>query len=366
MNLFLKSSLKKYNSQKLINGSFSLSIITLLLFNPITETEALSLQDNEELKWQTIFLASNPACSNYDYQMLNKYSAITEKYLQLYNLENLEYDHHCFSSKDYFSKYQQPADLDLVIIILDSNLGENFLHNQKIGGLYTHSGIDRTQNNVIVICDCSNFEYSDPVWILSHELSHFVLYYLGYDSDIVEDLVHSQDSKYDQCREKYVDSCIQIRTKLKLDNYAYSVNVMPIYEQAENQEVVNDLSDTVLELAKNNTKNWINGNITDNDYVNSLEAVTEYLLSYTNNETEVLFTEEPNDPYKITWEEINSENVYDKEDEFLFQLIQSYIKEEKFKTQEVNIGLPVWFNETASNWITGTITNELLLNTKVD
>jgi len=372
MKFLLKFSLKNLEIPNLVKGAFSLAIITLLLFNPITETEALSQQGNKELKWQAIFLASTPACSNYDYQMLNKYYTITEKYLQMYNLENLAYDNRCFSYNDYFSEYQRPSDLDVVIIILDSSLGENFLHNQKIGGLYTHSGIDRTQNNVIVICDCSNFEYSDPVWILSHELSHFVLYYLGYDFDIVEDLVHSQDKKYDQCREKYVDSCNQVGIKLKLDYYAYSVNVMPIYEQAENQEVVNDLPDTVLELAKNNTKNWIEGKIKDNDYVNSLEVLTQYLPPSSDNETEVLFTEEPNEPYKITWKEINSEHVDDKEDEFLFKVIQSYIKEEKFNTQEPIIGLPVWFNITATSWINGTITNdefltdlELLLNAVV-
>ena len=357
MKFLLKFSLKNLEIPNLVKGAFSLAIMTLLLFNPITETEALSQQGNEELKWQAIFLASTPACSNYDYQMLNKYSIITEKYLQMYTLENLAYDNRCFSFNDYFSEYQRPSDLDVVIIILDSYLGENFLHDQNIGGFYAHSGLDRTQNNVIVICDCPNFEYSDPVWILSHELSHFVLYYLGYDFEIVDDLVHSEDKKYDQCREKYVDSCKQVGTKLELDYYAYSVNVMTIYEQAENQEVANDLPDIVLELAKNNTKNWIDGKIKDNDYVNSLGVVTEYLPPSSNNDTEVLFTEEPNEPHKITWEEINSENVDDKQNEFLFQVIQSYIKEEKFNAQEPIIGLPVWFNETATSWINGTITN---------
>jgi len=69
-----------------------------------------------------------------------------------------------------------------------------------MGGLFTHSGPDRSINNAIIICDCPNFNYSDPVWILTHELSHFVLYFLEYDMYVIEDFVHEYDEKFDQCR----------------------------------------------------------------------------------------------------------------------------------------------------------------------
>ena len=85
----------------------------------------------------------------------------------------------------------------MLIIVLDSNLGQEELHKRKMGGLYTHAGTDKFQNHEIIICDCPNFYYSDPVWILTHELSHFILYYLEYDYSIIESLVHSYDEKYE-------------------------------------------------------------------------------------------------------------------------------------------------------------------------
>ena len=62
-----------------------------------------------------------------------------------------------------------------------------------MGGLYSHTGSDRSFNHVIMICDCSTFYYSEPVWILSHELSHFVMYYRNYEMSVIEDLIHSND-----------------------------------------------------------------------------------------------------------------------------------------------------------------------------
>src|SRR3989304_5866367 len=74
------------------------------------------------------------------------------------------------------------------------------IRSVKLGGLYAHSGLDKNLNHVIIVCDCSNFYYSDPAWTLSHELSHFVLYSLNYNSEVIETLVHRYDNTYDKCR----------------------------------------------------------------------------------------------------------------------------------------------------------------------
>lgn len=362
---FLSKSIHKKNLEfsTSFKGTFlaCLAIMTLLLFNPFITTESFAQEDNEELKWQTIFIANSPACSNYDYQMLNKYSEIAEGYLNKYNIRNSAYGSQCFSYTKFLTEYQSLTDLELVLIIFDRDLGENILHNQKMGGMYTHKGIDRTQNNLILFCDCPNFYYSDPVWILSHELSHFALHYLGYDSTIVEDLVHSKDKKYDECRKNYDDSCKSVIMKLRLDSMAYSFTVMPIYQDAKNQKIETNLPDSIIELVKLITSFWSEGKITDDDLTYILETVSTYIPPSTNDRTDVQFTDEPLEPDRITWEEINSDEIDSTPNVFLLQILENFTKEEKYDSQEPTLGFPSWFNETANGWVNGTITNKEFL-----
>jgi len=48
----------------------------------------------------------------------------------------------------------------------------------------------------IEVCECPSFTFNDSVWVLSHELAHFALYYLGYDRDTFAGYVHSAQSRY--------------------------------------------------------------------------------------------------------------------------------------------------------------------------
>ncbi len=183
---------------------------TLLFTSPFVINDAFAIKTTivsnvfynnspSEFKWQMVFISSSPACSNYHYQMLYTYFDFAIEYLKLYAVENIPYDSLCFTEKKYLSNYENPPDLDLLILVYDKDLGEKELHANQMGGIYTHSGSDRTQNHVIIMCDCSNFDYSSPVWILSHELSHFILYYEDFEMTVIESLIHVNDVKYDQC-----------------------------------------------------------------------------------------------------------------------------------------------------------------------
>jgi len=155
----------------------------MLLTAPLLINDSFATHLSKELKWQLVMISSEPACSNYLYQMTNKYHDLSKQYLDLYQIENI------VPEQKYLSEYESPHDLDLIILVYDKNLGERELHSNKMGGLFSHSGIDRTHNHVVIICDCANFYYSNPEWILSHELSHFILYYKDYDMSVIEDLI---------------------------------------------------------------------------------------------------------------------------------------------------------------------------------
>ena len=337
-------------------------LVAVLAVGSFAINDAYATHFSEDTKWQLVYLTDTNVCSSYDYQMTNKYDEITEKYFELYQFDNTKYEPLCMNHFKYDALYEFPQDLDLIVLVYSRNLGEVELNDQKMGGLFTHSGPNRSINNAIIICDCPNFNYSDPVWILTHELSHFILYFLEYDMHVIEDLVHEYDDKYDECRDSYDDSCTSVLAKLRVEQMAYSFSVMPPYEQAigtsklKNNEV--NLSAPLLELGKVVTQWWTIGKITEGDYSNALGLLAVQNQQIQNDNHNVLFKDGPinND---VTWEEVlfadgsteNKVNVMEK--------VREKLKIEDQLYQQTDFtGLPDWFKQTAQWWVDDQITNE--------
>ncbi len=217
------------------------ALIALLLLVPLLVLQSFASTETQ-LEWQLVFVSDKPACANYHYSTTIKYAEITEEYLGMYGVDNLKHPHMCVSDSKYFEKYTMPDSLDLLILVYDRDLGERELHANRMGGFYSHLGEDQLKNHVIIFCDCSNFYFSNPEWILSHELSHFILYYKGYNLDTIENLVHQYDERYDYCMsEIYESSCVNSRIKLKTDSTAYGWSVVPLYSPA-----INNIADPVM------------------------------------------------------------------------------------------------------------------------
>jgi len=336
-------------------------LIAVLAASSFAIDDAFATHFSEDTKWQLVYLTDTNVCSNYDYQMTIKYDEITEKYFGLYQFDNTKYEPLCMNHFKYDAVYEIPQDLDLIVLVYSRNLGQVELNDQKMGGLFTHSGPNRSINNAIIICDCPNFNFSDPVWILSHELSHFILYFLEYNMYVIEDFVHEYDEKYDQCRNNYVDSCSTVLTKLRVDNMAYSFSVMPPYQPAvgistlKNNEV--NVSLPLVELGKVVTQWWTVGKITEGDYSNALG-----LLAVQNQEIQqdhnVLFKDGPINK-EVTWKELlfadgSSENKQD-----VMSKVREKLKiEDQIYQQTDFTGLPDWFKQTAQWWVEDKITNE--------
>jgi len=262
---------------------------------------ASAIHQSEEMTWQLIMISSYPACSNYHYQMTDKYQDLTLRYFEAYQFENTSYKPTCMTEKKY-SEYEIPEDVDLVILVYDKNKGRSDLHSNDMGGFYSHVGDEWTNNHTIVFCDCSNFSYSAPSWILTHELSHFVLYYLGYDRSIVEDLVHAMDAESDYCVEvAYGESCKQSR--MQLDTTIHRTAVVPLYEPAIGKSpiplvvVSEKISDNPyrMDMQIEVTQWWLDGKITDDDYAKSLEILLEKMGKITKDTQQSFFSaESPN------------------------------------------------------------------------
>ena len=343
---------------------FMFSAIFLLMTSPFTIDEAYGSHLSVELKWQLVFISSNPACDGYQYQMMSKYTEITELYFENYELENSKYDSLCFPEKKYLQ--ESPLDLDLIILVYDEDLGREELHSQKMGGFYNHVGKDITQNHVIVFCDCSNFYYSDPVWILSHELSHFALTFLEIDLSVVEDLVHINDEKYDQCRDSYDDDCASIVKKLRSDTAAYYYSVMPIYKPALVIDVVQtpeEIPTAVVEISKVITKWWTQGTISDAQYSNALGFMAAGNDLYSNMQSEIMMADHAIDD-EVTWVELLSADTDEEAYDLLSRVPSNFMSNEKrIYGQDEMEGMAFWVKETATWWIEGKITDEEFVET---
>jgi len=352
------------------NNYYSKFKITLLFFAifavfaiPLVSSDAFANHLSEKMKWQLVFISSEPGCANYHYQMANKFHDLTSAYLNEYGIENESYSPKCIPEVKYQQNYEKPNDLDLFVLVYDKNLGEEILQSNDVGGFYKHFGLDRTTNHFIVFCDCPNFNFSDPAWILTHELSHFSLFYLGYETSIIEDLVHASDEAFDQCREDWQESCSSIIQKLQATEYGYFQTVMPVYQPEiggnytdfQQQEV----SDEMLELSKLITQWWASGQTIDNQgYAKAIQLLGSTQDLYKDN-GDVEFADHPIKD-EITWDEwLYGESEFDSSK--LLPHIPFKLKSDAEINEEINdrlSNLPEWFKQTAAWWADGNISDE--------
>jgi hypothetical protein len=341
--------------------TFFLSILFILPLTSYDIAYATHLSDNT--KWQLVYITHNPVCSNYDYQGVLKYTEITKKYLELYQFPNSNYESICTTPSKLAKTYQVPQDLDLLILVLDNDLGEEKLNSYKLGGIYAHSGLNKNHNHIIMFCDCSNFYYSDPVWTLTHELSHFVLYMLNYNSEIIETLIHRYDNTYDKCRESYTSECSSVVEKLRIDASAYSYSVMPTYKPAvgsqklETQEGL--IPTALIELNKFITKWWAEGKISEADYSNALGFLVSQEELDAIKEREIMFADGPLDDTGPNWYDILNYNGTGNKEK-LFSVIPYDFKSNLKRVYENGnqVGLPVWFKKTVIWWLEDKITDD--------
>jgi hypothetical protein len=309
----------------------------------------------EKTAWQLVYVSHNPVCSNYDFQVLNKYTEIAEKYFELYKFANTKYEPTCMTYDFFKTSYEAQLETDLVIVVYDRELGEAELHSKKFGGAYMHDGSNKQQNHVILLCDCATFHYSDPVWILSHELSHFILHALNFNADIIEKLVHINDEKYDSCMKDYNPHCSNVIHKLRVDSMAYSFSVMVPYKNAIGIKKLDTpsqaLSPSFIDLNKVITKWWMEGKITEDQYLEAIGHMASNQKGFDVSD-KVVYADAPLKGNVTTWEDILKPKI---ENTDLFSLVPFITKSVKYDGSKM---LPDWFKHNARLWSEGKISNE--------
>jgi len=337
--------------------AFALLFVTV----SFTTSDVYAHHLSQDMKWQMVYISHNNVCSNYDIQMTRIYSEITSSYLESYQLENTSYDSLCINQYEY-SEYMAPFDLDLIVLVYDKDIGRHELNSLKVGGFYHHVGSDPLQNHAIVICDCPTFKFSSPIWILTHELSHFMLTYLDYDLTLIEDMVHTKDVAYDKCIAAH-SSCGSAVMKIRSETSAYSYSVMPLYEPAIGAPTLEDLDEElpvqVVELAKVFTKWWTEEKISDGDFYNALGFMATGNSLFNHMNPVILTADTAFDYDDVAWNKMITSKSTDVTSDLLSRIPKNLLSNDDLLLDEgKTLGMPEGFKTTAKWWVDGEISDE--------
>ena len=343
--------------------TFSLMSIFALMFAPSVLSEAFA-DSESNLTWQLVFI-KNEECDQSD--TLDKvYASLTSKYFELYQLENTVYDVNCMSESEY-QEFQMNEETNLLILIYNGHMGQKILEPNNVDGVYVHTGDDRTQNHLVIMCHCSDYdtgyERTLPSWILSHELSHFVLSYKGYPQSDIQERIHDIEKGYDNCiGTNFQDSsCDEFKTSVRPESSAKDFVVMTPYEPAIGNKLIkyipDDFSDSeVIELQRSLAKMWIINSIDDEAYATTLKHFIDTPI-VDQSETHEPFMEIPNGfviaetskPKDIEWDEyLNPETQNQDNLNNLLNYIPFDLEEqvEEFYLEK----MPNWFKTRAMLW----------------
>lgn len=340
-----------------------LMAIAMLMISPLTISESFAITTSQ-FEWELIFIQEAECLQN---DNLNEvYSSLTSKYFEMYELENTSLESLCMTESEY-SSYQMNEDIDLLILVYDGKVGEKILQPNKVDGLYMHTGNDRTQNHVVIMCHCSDFDsgYEQilPSWILSHELSHFVLSYKGYPQSVIQNAIHEIEIEYDNCiGTNFQDEfCKNIKTTLRPNQISADFAVMKPYEPAVGQKLVSyipdDFSDSkVIDLQRNIAKMWVTNEIDDNAFANTLNNFVEQPTDFAEEENKSFMNiengfviAENSKPKDVEWDEyLSSESLDQDNTHLLLDHIPLNLDEQIEEINEKE--LPNWFKSRALLW----------------
>jgi len=239
------------------NLAIFLAFSAIILFPSLISNSFASF-GSEMPHWQIVYLTDNHKCLQSDLQKIQEYDILVKNYLELYQFDTFNYDPNCMSLTQY-SGFIEPYYLDLLILFFDENLADRALGNKDLKGLYAHTGIDRPTNHFILVNDRPNhhsdYDSKNPSWVLSSSLSHFILYYKGYDENIIEQLIQPESLFYKSCFAKTTieGSCTKVKLFMTVQDSSKDFLVIPPFENAVGNNIIKYLEREISEsdIAKN-------------------------------------------------------------------------------------------------------------------
>jgi hypothetical protein len=348
----------------------------IIIPNLVSESEASFGSDI--VHWQMVYV-NDDRCLPDDLQNIEQHSFLVESYFELYQFETFDYESNCMSMEQ-FSSYREPYYLDLLILFFEPNLVSHTLGDEGLRGLYAHTGNERSTNHFILLNDRQSYESDheskSPSWVLSNSLSHFILYYKGYDETVIEKLVQPDNPFYTNCFGKGTpsSSCLDVINLIRPPQASRDFAVIPPFDGAIGNTLINYLEEGISEsnvsknLHKQITKWWISGKLSDADYIDAIKLVAR-IPSYS---IEVLHTPPlaikggfaiPVFSFKAAIEDHETPSYRTAIGEQL-HILDDFIPFERENLPEKQISgqFPNWFKERASLWVNNEISDFVFLD----
>jgi len=269
-----------------VNQNLFFSAMFTILFLSMATSYAYAQMDVEGFSWKIIFLSDRSSCTANDDRQMNEVMDLTEKYFEMYKVNNHFLESTCVYSEQYFEN-TITNDADLYMLVFDERIGKKLFFKYGYEGLYSHFGSDRMNNHVIMIAKppqfSSAYEFTDFSWSLSEKLSHFILSYKGHNLESIERLLHSDKLDYSDCVNKpgNAEECKAIKSMIPSDVTGDDLPVMaPINEIVKQNSMKNFSEDlyssyTVKELLRQITGWWIDGLIDDKQYLSAIKEIVD-------------------------------------------------------------------------------------------
>ena len=342
---------------------FSLTLaIFLAMFTPNVYADSTE----NDVTWQIIFISDDSSCKTSEKNRINEIVDLTQQYFELYKLSNQMIEPVCIFSLQYFEN-NTFDESDLKILVFDHEIGNDVFVKYGYEGLYSHFGSDRSQNHVIMVVEPTQFssayEFTEPSWNLTHQISHFVLSYYGYNLESIERLLHSSDLEYEDCSNKIGDAlCSKIKSTIRSGISGKTFSVVAPISDIVNQNSLkyypDDLytSQVVKELQRKITNWWLDGVINDELYLNSIKKIIDVKVNG-DKEIQTIQLSIPNGFSIIDKTLKNKNSVYSNESLIipLENKIYDSLKYVPFQTNSLlsessDTKIPDWFKNRAKIW----------------
>src|SRR3972149_3829341 len=171
-----------------------------ILNSPIAEDA--ELPNGVEVEYNVLFVTSDDNCTWEEFGKMHFYNEVTYYYLLSWGLEPTQVDPVCVPNTTLDSIPEEYFGNDLNIVILNEAIGQQHLLEDSHAWGYFQSP------NLIVSGDLTDVMAEEGLltnediaseWTLSHELAHFVLYYVGEPESVWVDWVHDTEDANGYC-----------------------------------------------------------------------------------------------------------------------------------------------------------------------
>lgn len=194
---------------------------------------------NEALEIFLIYTTHNPSCTTSEVKMMEKYQKITEEYMKEQNLGRKLIVNQACLQMDEINVNMYPLLLaqlnvmrpDLMIFIGDLTSNLELYYQEDAYGVWGCMSITKSMDcitSAIVVCECAPMYREEKtnggMWILSHELAHFLFNYKNFGANVYADAVHVVEYNYRGCLENgFTDSCEQYYIQKDVDGVTYDL-----------------------------------------------------------------------------------------------------------------------------------------------